>query len=230
VTRFTAISRAVAERIRRHYRREARVVHPPVEVERFKPSGAAPEDFYLMVGGFVPYKREALAIEAFRTLGRRLVIVGDGPTRRRLLRRAPANVELPGRVPDAELASLYARCRALIHPQEEDFGIAAVEAQAAGRPVIAFGRGGALETVVPSLAGAEGPGSGEHSAPATGIWFESQTAPALARAVERFERLEPSFDPASIRAFAEGFSTERFHAELGVEIERTLSSRSPVAD
>ena len=146
VASFVAISNAVAERIRRHYGRDSLVVHPWVDTERYAPSGEKPEDFYLLVGGFAPYKNEQLAIEAFRRLGRSLIVAGDGPRRRAVEATAPENVRFLGRVSDARLAELYASCRALIHPQEEDFGIVAVEAMAAGRPVIALDAGGARET------------------------------------------------------------------------------------
>lgn len=211
VTRFIAISSCVAERIRRHYGREAEVIFPPVDVEHIRPNGLPPEDFYLLVGGFVPYKREDLAIDAFRGLDRRLVVAGDGPLRARLERDAPANVVFTGRLTDAQIADLQARCRALVYPQEEDFGIAAVEAQAAGRPVIAFGRGGTVDTVVPLGAG---------GAPPTGLWFEAQTPEALREAVLRFEAAESRFDPAAIRAHAERFGAERFRSELSAAIER----------
>ena len=145
VTRYVAASHAVADRIRRHYSREAEVVWPPVRLDSIVPDHRPPDDFYLMVGGFVPYKAEGIAIEAFRGLDRRLVVAGDGPSRARLQENAPPNVEFRGRVSDSELADLFARCRALVHPQHEDFGICAVEAQAAGRPVIAYAEGGARE-------------------------------------------------------------------------------------
>jgi len=219
VTRFAAISHTVAARIERHYARRADVIHPPVDVDRIRPNGLPADDFYLLVGGFVPYKREDLAIEAFRRLGRRLVVAGDGPTRDRLAASAPANVEFLGRVSDGELAGLYARCRALVYPQEEDFGIIAVEAQAAGRPVIAFGRGGAAETVVPLQEG-----TGAEPGPATGIWFGEQAPAALARAVERFERLEARFDSGAIRSWAEHFGPERFRRELQAQVARTLDT------
>jgi glycosyltransferase involved in cell wall biosynthesis len=220
VTRFVAISEAVALRIRNHYDRSAAVVHPPVDIERIRPSGAAPDDFYLLVGGFVPYKREDLALEAFRELGRTLVVVGDGPSRKRLQARAPANVHFLGRRSDDELAKLYRSCRALIYPQEEDFGIAAVEVQAAGRPVIAFGRGGALDTIRPLSAGST-------ASEATGIWFEPQSADALAAAVRRFEEVEEVFEADSIRAWAEHFSRERFRSQMRLEI--VAAQRKPEA-
>jgi glycosyltransferase involved in cell wall biosynthesis len=203
VTRFTAISRHVAERIARRYRRRASVVYPPVALDRIRPDGRPADDFFLLVAGFVPYKREEVAIEAFARSGRRLVVAGDGPRRARLAARAPARIEFVGRVSDARLAELYARCRALVFPAEEDFGLVAVEAQAAGRPVIAYARGGARESVV----------DGE-----TGVWFEPQTADALCEALRRFERLEPRFDASAIRARAQRFAPERFLREIELEI------------
>ncbi len=220
VTRFAAISRTVANRIQRHYERRAEVVHPPVDVDRIRPDGRGPDDYYLLVGGFVPYKAEAVAIEAFRRLGRTLVVAGDGPGRPALERRAPANVVFTGRIDDAELARLYARCRALVYPQDEDFGLVAVEAQAAGRPVIAFGSGGASETVLPLVDGV--PADGVAADEPTGLWFDRQTPEALAGAVERFEKEESRFDPARIRAWAETFAPPRFHQGLRRQIELTL--------
>ncbi len=222
VTRFTAISTEVARRIDAHYGRKAQVVFPPVDVDRFQPSGRAPEDFYLLVAGFVPYKAESVAFEAFRLLGgrRRLVVVGDGPLRARLQSRAPANVEFRGRVSEDDLAALYARCRALIQPQEEDFGIAAVEAQAAGRPVIALGRGGALDSVHP-----RGADDSRDNGLATGLLFVTQTPAALAEAVERFEKIESEFDPTAIRHWADHFGPERFRRDFGREIEKALTGR-----
>lgn len=216
VTRFVAISTAVQDRIRRHYGRESDIVFPPVDVDRIRPDGAPPDDFYLLVAAFVPYKCEAIAIEAFSRLGRRLVVAGDGPLRRRLERSAPVNVEFRGRVSDAELARLYARCRALIHPQEEDFGIVAVEAQAAGRPVVAYGRGGAADTVVPL--------SQSREATPTGIWVEEQTPHCLAAAVMRFEKHESEFDVAGIRAHANSFSPARFFRDLEHQIALTIDA------
>ena len=209
VDRFVSISTAVQERVARRYGRESNVVHPPVDTDRFQPSGRPAEDFYLLVGSFVPYKKESLALEAFRSLGRRLVVAGDGPARKQCQSRAPANAEFTGRVSDDELARLYANCRALIYPQEEDFGIAAVEAQAAGRPVIAYGHGGARDTVVPLRT--------EPSAP-TGIWFDRQEPTELVQAVRNFEQHEGHFEATTIRRWAERFSVERFHREFAREI------------
>jgi glycosyltransferase involved in cell wall biosynthesis len=154
-----------------------------------------------------------MAVEAFRTLGAPLVVAGDGPERERLERDAPSNVRFAGRVSDAELAKLYAGCRALIYTSDEDFGLVPLEAQACGRPVIALGRGGATESVVP-LDGGE---------PPTGIFFETQSPDALVAAIRRFESNEIRFDPQRIRAHAERFSVERFRREMMAEIHETLA-------
>lgn len=209
---FVAISHTVAGRIRRCYGRDARVVHPWVDTERYRPSGEKSQDYYLLVGGFVPYKNERLALEAFRRLGRSLVVAGDGPTRRALEAAAPHNVRFLGRVPDQRLAELYAGCRALVYPQEEDFGIVAVEAQAAGRPVIALARGGARETVM-------GPGDGPRP---TGLFFERADPEALVDAVLEFESVERHFDPAVVRENAERFSLARFQREMRSAIEHSV--------
>ena len=138
--------------------------------------------------------------------------------RRKLSLTAPANVEFLGRVSDDTLADLYARCRALIYPQEEDFGIVAVEAQAAGRPVIAFGRGGARDTVIPLKANGEAT-----QATPTGVWFASQTAQALTEAILDFEANESLFSPNAIRAWAEGFGRDRFRRELQLHVRKATA-------
>jgi glycosyltransferase involved in cell wall biosynthesis len=215
VHRFVAISRTIADRIARHYGRSAEVIYPPVDVARVQGVGeVARGDFFLLVGGFVPYKREDVAIEAFRALGWPLVVAGDGPGRARLEAAAPPNVRFTGRISDDELARLYAGCRALVYPQDEDFGIVPVEAQAAGAPVIAYARGGATETVV---AGSDDPAA---PAPATGLWFEPQTPEALVAALRRFAEIEARFDRRGIRAHADRFSCERFRAEMSAFLQR----------
>ena len=148
VDHFAAISRHVADRIRRHYGRDARVIYPPVETCRFH-IASQPDDYYLVAGALAPYKRIDLAIQAFNALRRRLFIVGEGQENRRLRRMAGPTIEFLGRRPDDEFAELLGRCRALIFPGEEDFGLLPVEAMACGRPIIAYGRGGVTETVVP---------------------------------------------------------------------------------
>jgi len=216
---FIANSQCVAERIRRHYGRSASVIFPPVDTDLFRPSGQPDDGYYLLVGAFVPYKREELAIEAFRALDRRLVIVGDGPSRRRLQRTAPPNVEFLGWMDHERLAGLYAGCRAVLHPQEEDAGIVPIEAQSAGRPVIAFGAGGALESVRP-LGHPEG---------ATGVLFDTADAAALRSAVLLLEQRIDEFRPEVLRAHAEGFSKDRFRAAIESEIRHALESHGRAA-
>lgn len=216
VTRFVAISREVAGRIRRHYGREANVVPPPVDISWIETARAPAEDFFLLVAGFVPYKREDLVLECFRRSGRRLLVVGDGPGRPARERERPPNVEFLGRVDDRTLAELYRRCRALVYPQREDFGLVAVEAQAAGRPVIAFGAGGVLDSVRPLAAMRGAPNQDPNSA--TGIFFDHQTPEALEDAIERFEKSEFLFRPAALRAWAERFSPDRFDQALDREL------------
>jgi len=209
VDRFLANSRFIARRIEKIYRRESAVVYPPVEVDAFVPAPAR-ADYFLAVSRFVPYKHTATIVRAFRALpGRRLVVIGGGPGLARARAEAPANVELLGVQPRAVVRERLAEARALIFAAEEDFGITPVEAQAAGTPVIAYGRGGALETVR---------GLGEPRP--TGLFFDEQTPAAIAAAVERFEREGSAIRPADCRANALAFTPERFrNAYLGEVIE-----------
>ncbi len=234
VTRFVAISTDVADRIRRHYGRHARVVPPPVDLSWIETADADPDDFYLLVGAFVPYKREDLVIEAFRNSGRRLVVAGDGPMRRRIQRGSPPNVEFVGRLNEPELAGLYRACRALLYPQHEDFGLVPVEVQAAGRPVIGLGRGGLLDTVLPVRDGGGIPAGaplGEDPAPPyepTGIFFYEQTPEAICDALDRFEAMgHDHFGPSRLRRWAERFSPERCDRGLDSEIAAAMSEIRP---
>lgn len=188
-------------RIREAWGRDARVIHPPVNLEQFRPEGE-PEDYYLAVCTLNPYKRVDVAVEAFNRLGLPLTVVGDGPDFDSLRERANENVRFTGKVPDDEIAGLYARCRGFVMPQEEDFGIAPLEAQACGRPVVAYRAGGALETVI----------EGE-----TGVFFDQQTPEALIEAVTRFETLE--FDPGRCRRNAERFGVGVFKRKFGDYVE-----------
>src|SRR5690606_10604652 len=193
---FVANSQAVAARIRKHYRRPAHVVHPPVDTEFYTPSGSA-EDFYLVAGRLVPYKRVDLAVSAFTRLGKPLVVIGDGPERRRLEKVAGPNVHFLGHQPREVLRDHYRRCKALVFPGEEDFGIVPVEVQACGRPAIAYGRGGALDTVQDG---------------GTGALFREQTVEALIEAVERAERIP--WDSGRITSWAARFSNAEFRRRM----------------
>ncbi len=201
VDHFIAISKEIQVRIKKYYQRDSVIIYPPVDTNRFRPSasGKPPAgDYYLIVSRLIPYKRIDLAVQALSRLGRRLIIVGDGRDRPALEAIAGPSVEFKGRLPGQTVVELMANCRAFLFPGFEDFGIAPVEAQAAGRPVIAFARGGALDTVL------EGQ---------TGLFFHKQSVEALIEAIEQFEKM--SFDPALVRAKAERFSVARFKRELG---------------
>lgn len=206
VDEFIAISRHVAARIRRCYGREAVVIHPPVDAGRFR-RGNGEGTHYLVVSALVPYKRLDLAVAACTRMRRPLKVVGGGPEAGRLRRRAGPEVEFLGPRSDEEVAALYAGCRALIFPGLEDFGIAPLEAQAAGRPVIAYGAGGACETVVPINPRGTGPVvPGEP----TGVFFYEQTVEGLVAAIERFEAQRHAFDPKVLRDHAVAFDRPLF--------------------
>lgn len=205
VTRFYAISRYVGLRIRRYYGRGSEVIYPPVDCARFPVSRAAGE-FDLVVSALVPYKRVDLAVAAATRLKRRLLVVGTGPEERALRAMAGPAVEFLGWRSDAEIAGLYARCRAFLFPGEEDFGITPLEAMASGRPVVAFARGGCLETVV----GLDDTGG---RAP-TGVFFGNQTVDSLCAALERLERDHPLISPDACRRQAGRFDLPRFRDEI----------------
>lgn len=200
VDHFIANSKYVAARIRKYYRRDATVIHPPVNVSRFR-GGLGGGDFYLCAGQITPYKKIDIAIEAFNKLGLPLVIIGGGYSRK-MLRSAGPNIRFEGQVDDATMADYFSRCRALVFPGIEDFGIVPVEVMASGRPVIAYAAGGALETVV---------GDGERR---TGLFFHEQTPEAIAAAVEQFEREGENIRSADCRAHAENFAPEVFRENI----------------
>jgi glycosyltransferase involved in cell wall biosynthesis len=205
---FIANSHNVANRIRKHYRREAKVIYPPVDVA----AGYLSEDisdYYLVVSRLIDYKRVDLAIRACNQLGRRLRVIGEGEQYRSLRKIAGPTVEFLGRVDDVTVRENYAHCRALLFPGEEDFGIVPVEAHSFGRPVIAFGKGGALETVA-GLRIDESDLAGE----STGIFFREQTPQSLIDAISSFESVESRFSPPFIRSTVEGFDTARFKSEM----------------
>jgi glycosyltransferase involved in cell wall biosynthesis len=197
VDRYVTNSHHVAGRIRRYYNREATVVYPPVDTDFFHPSAAVPEQFALVVSALVPYKRIDVAIEACRKVGMPLKIVGDGPDRTRLERFANGSAEFLGRLSDADVRDSYQRSAVVLLPGEEDFGIVPLEAQACGRPVVALGRGGAVETVVP----------GE-----TGVLVDEADPGALADGIAR--ACTARFDVDVIRRHALRFSRERFGDEM----------------
>jgi len=199
VDEFVANSANVRRRIWKTYRRESVVAHPPVAVEQFYWKSS--EDYYLIVSELVAYKRLDIAVRAFAKNGRKLRVVGDGPEFGSLRRMATANVEFCGRASDPELRELYARCRAFLMPGEEDFGITAVEALASGKPVIAVGRGGALETV-------------PTRDPLGGLLYADPTEEALCEAIKRWESQEDQLAPQALQAYAAKFSAAEFTRKM----------------
>lgn len=193
---FIANSNNVAKRIRKHYRRDSKVIYPPVRTSMFQKSDVD-EGYYLVVSRLVPYKRIDLVVEAFSKLSLPLKVVGDGSEFKEIAAKAGPTVEMLGRVDDAAVLKYMQNCHAFLFPGEEDFGITPIEAQACGKPVIALGKGGALETV---------------EADKTGVFFKEQTVDCLTQAVNRFNEME--FDSDYIRKHAEKFSEERFRKEL----------------
>ena len=199
--RLIAISGHIAGRIRRHWGREAEVIHPPVDTGRFYQ--ASPQDYYLVVSALTPYKGVELAVAAANQRGFRLIIAGAGPERDRLAGLAGPTVEFLGRVSDDEIVRLMAHCRAFIFPGEEDFGLTPVEAMAAGKPVIAYGRGGVCDSVVP--VNPAGPPLQEPAAsqdPPTGVFFYQPTPQSLGQALDLFEADPNRFDPQAAQARA----------------------------
>jgi glycosyltransferase involved in cell wall biosynthesis len=215
VTHFLAISQTVRERIRECYQREAEVIYPPVDTDFYRPDSGPREDYYLVVSAFAPYKRVDLAIRACERLGRRLVVIGSGQDRTRLQQLAGTQTHFLGWQPDAVIRDHLRRCKALLFPGEEDFGIVPVEAMSCGCPVIALGRGGAAETVIP-------PGRREEP---TGLWFAEQSVEGLMAAVEAFERIERHFSPLAARRQALKFNRHRFREELFAYIDGVLGRR-----
>ncbi|GLS42681.1 glycosyltransferase [Methylobacterium brachythecii] len=211
VDHFVANSQTVAQRIARYYRRDAQVIPPPVAVDDFYiEAKAGGSETYLMAGELVAYKRPDLAVEAFNAMGRKLVVVGGGEMLTEIRRIAGPTVTVLGPQPFAELRRLYAECAALIFPGEEDFGIVPVEAMASGRPVLAYGRGGATETVVDGV---------------TGLFFHEQTVAAIVDGVARLERM--TIDPQAIRRLSERFATPVFERRMRAFIEASLSDVVP---
>jgi glycosyltransferase involved in cell wall biosynthesis len=205
VTHFIANSENVRNQILECYGRQSVVIYPPVDVDRFtfKPGAAAHDEFFLVVSQLVPYKRIDLVVDAFNRSGRRLVVVGDGPERRTLADRARSNVRLLGSQPDSAVVRLMQECKAFVFAGEEDFGIVMAEAQACGKPVLAFRRGGAAEIV-------------RHNV--TGVLFDEQSVDSLLEGLDQLDRL--AFDPEAIRASALRFGRARFAREFGAFVNR----------
>jgi glycosyltransferase involved in cell wall biosynthesis len=200
---FAAISNEIRNRIEHSYGRKAPVIHPPVDTRRFVPRiDGSHDEYFLIVSRLIPYKRIDLAVQAFTELGLPLWVGGEGRDRASLEALAGPNVRFLGYVPDEDLGELMSRCRAFVFPGLEDFGLTPVQAMAAGRPVIAYAGGGALDYVVEGV---------------TGTFFHEQTPESLANAIDRFERM--TFDPASIRAHAARFDTAVFKARIQAFIE-----------
>ena len=210
VDSFIANSSYISERIKKTYRRESTVINPPVNIDRFKLESNK-EDFYLAASRQVPYKRIDLIVEAFKQLpDKRLVVIGDGPEHKKIKALAGSNVQILGYQSDAVMVDYMRRAKAFVFAAQEDFGILPVEAQACGTPVIAYGRGGARETVVDKR---------------TGLLFEEQTVESLIGAIERFERLQGEFNSASIQSHAASFSNARFRREIQNHIDQQLLER-----
>ncbi|HEY7153133.1 MAG TPA: glycosyltransferase [Gemmataceae bacterium] len=240
VTHFLAISETVQRRIRECYGRDSAVIYPPVDTDFYHPAALAREDFYLAVSAFAPYKRLDLAIQACNALRRPLLLIGSGQDEARLRALAGPTIHFLGWQPDAVIRDHLRRCRALLFPGEEDFGIVPVEAQACGAPVIAFGQGGATETVVPpSDSGWWMVDSGrkKHYPPSTihhplskeptGLWFPEQTVESLAETIAFFETRRNMFSPTAARRHALHFNAARFADELFAYLDNVLR---PTAD
>ncbi len=201
---FAAISQYIAKRIKKIYDRDSTVIYPPVDVDKFY-VGNKRENFFLTASRMVPYKRIDLIVEAFSENGLPLVVIGDGTEYEKIKKKAKKNIEILGYQEDSILIEYLQKARAFVFAAEEDFGILPVEAQACGIPVIAFGRGGVTETIIPSV--------GSNNTP-TGVLFYEQTTEALNNAVKEFQLIETKFDSYKIRKHAEQFSNERFKKEF----------------
>jgi glycosyltransferase involved in cell wall biosynthesis len=218
VSHFIAISRTVQRRIRDCYGRDSAVVYPPVDTEFYRPAATPREDYYLAVSALAPYKRLDLAVTACRQSGRRLVVVGSGQDERRLRRLAGPGVTFLGWRPNDEIREHLRRCRALLFPGEEDFGIVPVEAMACGAPVIAYQTGGATETVL----------AGDRFSEPTGLFFAEQSPACVIDALERFERRRGEFSPAAARQQALRFNSRRFEEDLFAHLDAALARGTPV--
>ncbi|WP_075185470.1 glycosyltransferase [Teredinibacter haidensis] len=210
VTQFVANSKFVQKRIRSFYARDSLVVNPPVAFSDFAISPVV-GDYYLLLGQLADYKRADLAVQAFNLSGKKLVVVGDGEQFSHLRKMANANVDIRGKLPFSEIRELLSECRALVFPGVEDFGIVPLEAMACGRPVIAYRKGGALETIRENI---------------TGLFFDEQTIDSLNFAVDEFEVRQSEFNSNEIRMHAERFGEERFKTEFSAVVDKVLLESS----
>ena len=208
VNYFIAISKNVQNRINRYYGREAEIIYPPVNTDIFGISTKI-NDFYLVVSRLNPYKRIDLVIEAFNQLKYPLRIIGEGPYRKNLEKMAKSNIEFLGKISDNDLIKNYSHCQALIFPGEEDFGMVPLETQASGRPVIAYARGGALETVIDGV---------------SGIFFKELTVMSLLEAIRRFEKTKKNFNSKKMRDNSLRFNKETFTERIKMFIEEKYCS------
>ncbi len=207
---FIANSREVQKRIRKYYKRESEIIYPPVQIDKYK---IAPrqDDYFLAGGRLVGYKRFDLVVEAFNRLNLPLIIFGDGPLKKKLRAAAKPNIKFVGRVSEEKKAELYSHCQAFINPQLEDFGITAVEAMASGRPVLAYGAGGALETIVPGK---------------TGNFFEEQIWEDIADQVLRFKSQD--YNPEEIRKHAKNFDVKIFKQKIQDFVEEKMNKKQKI--
>ncbi len=226
VDHYIAISHYIAQRIKRAYSIDAAVIYPPVDIDSFVPY-ANKEGFYLTASRMVPYKKVKLIVEAFsRMPDKKLIVIGDGPDYPKIHSVAGKNIELLGYQSPSVLKDYMQKAKAFVYAAEEDFGIVTVEAQACGTPVIAFGRGGSLETVNPLQNSEHGMRNENLSAP-TGVFFYEQTTDALKEAVKRFEKSPDAFDTQEVRKNAERFGINRFKREFKVFVDKALRRRFP---
>ncbi len=216
VTHYLAISQTIAERIEACYGRSSTVIYPPVDTDFYTPARVAREDFYLCVSALAPYKKIELAAAACRQLGRRLVVIGAGPERKRLEQAAGPGIELLGWRSDEQIRDYLRRCRALLFPGNEDFGIVPVEAQACGAAVVAYGEGGATETILPA----------DERHVGSGVFFAEQTPESLISAIEWLEQHPEQFSGALARQQALKFNAQRYERELSSYLEQIVSGRS----
>jgi len=229
VNHFIANSRHVQKRIKKYYNQEAAIIHPPVDTGLFTPdTNEEKENYFLIVSAFAPYKRLDLAVNAFNQLNLPFVVIGEGQDAKRLKEMAKTNIHFEGWLDNSQIRSHFARCRAFIFSGEEDFGITLLEAQAMGRPVIALGRGGALETVVPDSQSWK-PETGIDkiaTSQPTGVFFYEQTPEALIKAIQHFKSIESQFDADAIRTHAQKFDVSVYTERIKTFIEEKLASHS----